>query len=79
MARRFNFIFAALLGVVTAFVLLVGAAVAMPAQQTTLPAKPTFVVLPTPTSTPLPIVTPTPTPGPAGDSPAASIAPFGDG
>ncbi len=79
MARRFNFIFAARHGVVTAFVLLVGVAVAMPAQQTALPAKPTFVVLPTPTPTPLPIVTPTPTAGPVGDSPAATIAPFGDG
>jgi hypothetical protein len=79
MVRRFNFIFAAILGVVTALVLLVGMAVAMPPQQTELPQKPTFVVLPTPTPTPLPIVTPTPTPGPAGDSPAATIAPFGDG
>ncbi len=79
MTRRHNFVFAALLGVVTAVVLLVGAVVAMPPQQTALPAKPTFVVLPTPTATPLPIVTPTPTPGAAGDNPDATIAPFGDG
>ena len=79
MARRLNFVLAALLGVVTAFVLLVGVVVATPAQQTALPPKPTFVVLPTPTATPLPIVTPTPTPGPAGDNPDATIAPFGDG
>lgn len=59
--------------------LLVGAVVAMPPQQTALPAKPTFVVLPTPTATPLPIVTPSPTPGAAGDNPDATIAPFGDG
>jgi hypothetical protein len=79
MARRFSFVFAALLGVITAFALLAGVVAATPAQQTTLPEKPTFVVLPTPTATPLPIVTPTPTPGPAGDNPAATIAPFGDG
>ena len=80
MARRFTFVFAALLGFVTAFALLVGVVMATPVQQT-IPshAKPTFVVLPTPTSTPLPIVTPTPTPGPAGDNPDATIAPFGDG
>ena len=52
--------------------------VALPGQAPALPARPTFVVLPTPTSTPLPIVTPTPTPGPAGDQPAGTIAPFGD-
>jgi hypothetical protein len=79
MARRLNFAFAAFLGVVTAFVLLVGVVLATPAQQTTLPPKATYVVLPTPTPTPLPIVTPTPTPGPAGDNPGATIAPFGDG
>ena len=77
MARRYSFIFSALLGVITALVILVGVVVALPGQAPVLPARPTFVVLPTPTSTPLPIVTPTPTPGPAGDQPAGSIAPFG--
>jgi hypothetical protein len=77
MARRYSFIFSALLGVVTALVILVGVVVAMPGQSQALPARPTFVVLPTSTPTPLPIVTPTPTPGPAGDQPAGSIAPFG--
>jgi hypothetical protein len=79
MTRRLNFAFAALLGMVAVLVLLVGVVVAMPGEQPTLPAKPTFVVLPTPTPTALPIVTPTPTPGPAGDNPDATIAPFGDG
>ena len=79
MARRYSFIFSALLGVVTALVILVGVVVAMPGQAPVLPAKPTFVVLPTPTTTPLPIVTPTPTPGPAGDQPGVTIPPFGDG
>ena len=79
MHRRFSFFLAALLGVVAALALLVGVVVATPPQQTALPPKPTFVVLPTPTPTPLPIVTPTPTPGPAGDNPEATIAPFGDG
>jgi hypothetical protein len=78
MARRYSFIFAALLGVVTVLVILAGVVVAMPGQTPALPAPPTFVVLPTPTLTALPIVTPTPTPGPAGDQPAGSIAPFGD-
>ena len=78
MARRYSFIFSALLGVVTALVILVAVVVALPGQAPALPARPTFVVLPTPTPTALPIVTPTPTPGPAGDQPAGSIAPFGD-
>jgi hypothetical protein len=79
MSRRYSFLFAALLGMVAAMVLLVGIVVATPVQQPTLPPKPTVVVLPTPSDTPLPIVTPTPTPGPAGDNPDATIAPFGDG
>jgi hypothetical protein len=79
MLRRYSFVIAALLGVLTTLVLLAGVVMAMPNEAAATPARPTPVIIPTPTPTPLPIMTPTPTPGPAGDNPDATIAPFGDG
>jgi hypothetical protein len=79
MSRSYNFAVAALIGVAAALVLLVGMVIATPGQSTAIPPKPTYVQMPSPSVTPLPIVTPTPTTGPAGDNPAATIAPFGDG
>jgi hypothetical protein len=78
MAKRYSLAFSMLAGAAAALLLLVFVAVVFPNTGAALPAKPTYVVLPTATPTPLPIITPTPTPGPAGDQPA-SIAPFGDG
>jgi hypothetical protein len=71
-------IFSSLAGVAAALLLLLLVGVAAPPYNSALPAKPTFVYLPTPTPTPLPIITPSPSPGNQGDVPA-SIAPFGDG
>jgi hypothetical protein len=79
MVRRFGFVFAALLGVLTTLVLLAGVVMAMPGPSVPTPQRPTPVILPTATPTPLPIMTPTPTPGPAGDNPDVTIPPFGDG
>ncbi len=79
MVRRSNFLVAALLGVAAAFILLVGAMLAVPGSHPSEHPKPTYVALPTETPTPLPIITPTPTTGPVGDTPEPTIAPFGDG
>jgi hypothetical protein len=78
MAQRYSLVFSSLAGVGAALLLLLVVAVVAPPYNSALPAKPTYVDLPTPSPTPLPIITPTPTPGPQGDLPA-SIAPFGDG
>jgi hypothetical protein len=79
MVRRYGFVLALFLGVITTFIVLAGVVMAMPPETVATPARPTPVVLPTATPTPLPIMTPTPTPGPAGDNPDATLPPFGDG
>jgi hypothetical protein len=74
MAQRYSLVFSSLAGVGAALLLLIVVAVVAPPYNSVLPAKPTYVDLPTASPTPLPIITPTPTPGEQGDIPA-----FGDG
>jgi hypothetical protein len=78
MAQRYSLIFSSLAGMATALLLLFVVAVVAPPYNSALPARPTYVDLPTPTPTALPIITASPSPGDQGDVPA-SIAPFGDG
>ena len=71
-----NVILGAFLGVVAAFVLAVAGVVAWPGTGTTVPPRPTAVILPTESPTPVPVVTQAPIVTP---TPFHSIAPFGDG
>jgi hypothetical protein len=71
-----NVILGAFLGVVAAFVLAVAVVVAWPGTGTTVPPRPTAVILPTESPTPVPVVTQAPIVTP---TPFHSIAPFGDG
>jgi len=78
MLGRMYLLVGALLGIVVALVVAVAVVLALPDTATSLPPKPTPVILPQDTPTPLPLVTLRPSGAPEVAIPSASIAPFGD-
>ena len=65
------------MGVVAALIVAAAVVITLPGATTTIPSKPTPVILPHETSTPLPVITPAPS-GANLALPSASLAPFGD-
>jgi hypothetical protein len=75
MSGRLNIVLGAVLGGVSALLLVVAVVVAWPGTTPTVPPRPTAIILPADTPTPLPVATPTPI---TSATPYQSIAPFGD-
>jgi hypothetical protein len=72
-----NLVIGGLAGVAAALLVALAVVVAWPGATTTIPAKPTAVIIPADTPTPLPVITAAPSTDVVA-GPSHSIAPFGD-